>query len=165
MAHLHRGLSGKTFGGEASLGRGGAALPGARKALGGLGGRGLDAENAAPAKTPAAAGPRRALGDITNNAHAKSLQQAQPAAAQKPAAVVRPAAAARPASRAEALAEQGAERLAGKGWQEQEEERQQCADAEIDERLLAFAALGKRSLPTFFPLWVSAQTVRGGSGG
>ena len=154
LAHMHRGAAvGKAaFGGEGALGL---SLPGQRKALGNITNRagGKDAGNGGPSKTPAAAGPRRALGDITNTAQVKELQP-RTGAAEKPAGL-RPATTARPASRVNALAEGGIERVAGKTWQQQEQERLEREDAEIDQRLLAHAALGKRSLPTFFPLWVS----------
>jgi hypothetical protein len=158
VSYLHRGgVSSKAFGGDGGFGKAAQpVLPGQRKALGNITNRGgLDSENAQPSKTPAAAGPRRALGDITNNA---KPQQQRAAAVDKPTGLMaRPALTAKRASRLEALAEGGVERLAGKGWQQLEAERREREDAEIDQRLLAFAALGKRSLPTFFPLWVSGQ--------
>ena len=152
------GLAPGKLGGELG-GLKAAGLPGARKALGNITNRGGFGENAPPAKTPAAAGPRRALGDTTNAAKPPGTQQ-QPRAAEKPAAPAAAAAAARPmGSLAEAYAAEGVERLAGKGWEELEADRAARADAEMDQRLLAFAALGKRSLPTFFPLWVSSRLV------
>ncbi|GAB4818941.1 hypothetical protein N2152v2_005987 [Parachlorella kessleri] len=156
LAHMHRGAAvGKAaFGGEGTL-----SLPGQRKALGNItnlaGGK--DVGNGGPSKTPAAAGPRRALGDITNTTKVKVLQP-RTGGAEKPAGL-RPATTARPASRVDALAEGGVERLAGKTWQQQEVERLEREDAEISQRLLAWAALGKRSLPTYFPLWAPATTL------
>lgn len=153
VSYLQRGVTGKlVFGGESGFSKStSAGLPGQRKALGFIGNREPAAQ---PSKTPGAAGLRRALGDITNNANNKQpVQQQRAPANEKPSGAV--ATAAKPASKAEAYAEGGVERLAGKGWRELERDRQERADAEIDQRLMAFAAMGKRSLPSFFPLWVS----------
>lgn len=178
LAGLHRaggvkggglgGLGGEA-GGAKALAKGTPGFPAVRKALGNITNRGggLDAENAPPGKTPAAgAAPRRALGDITNSSAAGSVQRQQlkaPTAGLAPQQAVQPpaavaAAAPAPASRADGLAEGGAERCFGRGWQQLERDRLAREDEESSRRLAALAAYPGRGLPNFFPLWVSEET-------
>jgi hypothetical protein len=143
---LFRALNGKNAGAEPSA-TPMAGMPSARKALGNITNRGFDAENAPPGKTPGLT-VRKALGNITNGP-ASTLKPLQRAAAPEAAL------ASAPADRVEALAAGGVERQMGKGWEELERDREARGDDEIALRLGAFAALAQRSLPTFYPLWVS----------
>ena len=174
LAGLHRPAALK--GGAAAAGEGGlAARKGAptpgfpRKALGNItntaGGRGLDAENAPPGKTPAGGAPapaRRALGDITNAGGAPGLHRAsglkpQQAAQQAALAACAPTVADAPASRADVLAEGGVERAHGRGWEALEAARVAREDEESQRRLAALANFPSRGLPNFFPLWVRSR--------
>lgn len=180
LAGLHRPAAlkgGGGAGGEGGLGvrKSAAPTPGfPRKALGNItnnaGGRGLDAENAPPGKTPAGAGlapARRALGDITNAGAPGGLQRASglkplQAAQQPAAAACAPAVADAPTSRADALAEDGVERAYGRGWQALEAGRLAREDEESGRRLAALANFPGRGLPNFFPLWVRPWLCGGG---
>ena len=171
LAALHRLPSAKTLGGggsgggggSAGSGKGAAALPGLRKALGNITNntsRGADSENAAPplGKTPARRAP---LGDITNNSTAQKGQQQQAHKAplpSKPTALATQQQQQQATCRADAYAaEGGVERQAGWGWEQLERDRLQREDAESTQRLASLASLPSHGLPSFFPLWVSEQ--------
>lgn len=139
--------------GEFLTGKATAVLPGQRKALGNITNRGFEGENPAPSKTPSVA-KRRALGDITNSSVNSQLQRKAVTVA-KVESQQSAAAATGVSEKAALWAEEGVERLAGKDWQELESDRQRRVMEEIDERMLAFSMLSKRSIPNFFPCWVS----------
>ena len=143
-----RTFSGKAFGGE----EGRTALgpmktpkagipPSARKALGNITNKGLEASNILPGKTPAGSVARKALGNLTNAAAPSSNAQAATKSQQLE-------------DRINKLAQDGVEKLAGKGWDDLEKEREVRAEEEIVQKVSAMAALGRRNLPTFYPDWV-----------
>ena len=133
-------VPGKTFGAEegrsVGLGPMKTPMPSARKALGNITNKGLDATNILhpPGKTPAAGG-SVARKPLTNAFNTVAAQPADD-------------------DRISKLAQDGVERLAGKGWDELEKEREAYQDEEISEKIAAMVAFGHRSFPTYYPRWV-----------
>ena len=147
--HIARNsLPGKAFGGEdgRSAGLGGlknakTAIPSARKALGNITNSGLSATNILPRKASTGSVARKPLGpvfkEVAKNSNSASTQIKGPND-----------------DRISKLMQDGVEKMAGKGWNELEQEREARLDQEITERLAAVASFGRR-VPTYFPHWVS----------
>lgn len=145
-------LPGKAFGGEdgRSAGLGGlknakTGMPSARKALGNITNRG-GLDNILPGKAPTGSVARKPLGPVFNEV-AKGAITAS-------AQAIRPN-----DERISKLMQDGVEKMAGKGWDELEREREARMDQEITDRLAAVASFGRRGLPTYYPHWASYSTA------
>lgn len=120
-------------------------LVAARKALGNI-------TNTTAKQAPGAAEPgktvRKALGDISNSVAKKDGQLKEALKPPAAAPVVQTAAA--PKSKAEIFAEDGVEKLAGKGWDELERERELREQAEIKQRVRMSAAALAQAWPSSY---------------
>ena len=114
---------------------------------------------------------RKALGNITNNQAGFPGLQQQPSVRKAMGPALRPSTSTLPTpgittttttakqqDRIDRLAQDGVEKLAGKGWDELERDREMREDEEISQRLLALVHR-HRHVPTYFPHWVRSFRI------